>query len=90
MEFEWNPDKANLNLTKHKVAFFEAMSVFNDPHAYTFHDPEHSIEENRYLVFGYSALNRLLTVAYIYREGKIRLISARRSTAGEKEIYGES
>ena len=89
MEFEWNPEKASRNATKHGVTFAEAMTVFNDPAAYTFFDPDHSAEEDRYLVFGYSASNRLLTVAYTYRNGKTRLITARRTTPAEKEIYEE-
>lgn len=90
MEFEWNLEKARRNAAKHGIDFQEAMTVFNDPFAYTFFDPDHSVEEDRYLVFGYSELSRLLTVAYTYREKKTRLISARRATAEEQEIYGET
>jgi len=90
MEFEWNPEKARRNAAKHGIDFQEAMTVFNDPFAYTFFDPDHSVEEDRYLVFGYSEHRRLLTVAYTYREKKTRLISARRATAEEQEIYGET
>ncbi len=90
MEFEWNLEKARLNVTKHGITLNEAMTVFNDPSAYTFFDPDHSVDEDRYLVFGYSERSRLLTVAYTYRGKKTRLISARRATAGEQEIYGEA
>ena len=90
MEFEWNPEKARRNAAKHGIDFQEAMTVFYDPFAYTFFDPDHSLEEDRYLVFGYSERSRLLTVAYTYREKKTRLISARRATAEEQEIYGET
>lgn len=89
MEFEWSLEKAKVNSNKHGIDFTEAMTVFNDPQALTFHDPDHSNEEDRFLVFGFSNRNRLLTVAYTYRVNNIRLISARRSTAQEKEIYGE-
>ena len=89
MEFEWDRDKAKSNAKKHSVPFDEAITVFNDPAAYTFHAPDHSLDEDRYLVFGYSKRNRLLTVVYTYRERKTRIISARRATAGEQEIYAE-
>ena len=75
MEFEWNSEKESRNVTKHSVTFAEAMTVFDDPAAYTFFDPDHSAEEYCYLVFGYYASNRLLTVAYTYRNGKTRLIT---------------
>lgn len=90
MEFEWDRDKAKSNAAKHDVTFNEAMTVFNDPAAYTFHDPDHSFDEDRYLVFGYSNRSRLLTVIYTYREKKTRIISARRVTTGEQEIYAEA
>ncbi len=89
MEFEWSREKAKVNSTKHGIDFTEAMTVFNDPLALTFQDPDHSDEEDRFLVFGFLNRNRLLTVAYTYRVNNTRLISARRSTAQEKEIYGE-
>ena len=89
MEFEWSPEKARSNEQKHGVSFREAMTVFNDPAAYSFLDPDHSFDEDRYLVFAYSERNRLLTVSYTYRGQKTRLISAREATRTEREIYAE-
>lgn len=54
MEFEWNPDKAILNLSKHNVSFPEATTVFDDSLSVTFPDPDHSIRENRYVIMGMS------------------------------------
>ena len=90
MEFEWDRSKAKTNAAKHGITFSEAMTVFNDPAAYTFYDPDHSFDEDCYLIFGYSKRSRLLTVIYTYREKKTRIISARRATAGEQEIYAEA
>lgn len=58
--FEWDPRKAAENLAKHRVSFEEAASVFNDPLAYTFADPDHSVGEERQLTFGVSGAGRLL------------------------------
>ena len=54
MEFEWDPDKAARNLTKHGVEFAEAATVFGDPLAVTFYDPDHSDDEDRFPTFGHS------------------------------------
>lgn len=89
MEFEADPAKAALNLRKHKVSFEEAASVFGDPMAYTFPDPDHSVGEHRWIAFGMSQTGRVLTVAYSERRGKLRLISARVSTRHERSIYEE-
>ncbi|MDP1681694.1 MAG: BrnT family toxin [Burkholderiales bacterium] len=89
MEFEADPIKAALNLKKHKVSFEEAASVFGDPVAYTFADPDHSVGEKRWLTFGMSVQKRVLAVIYTERRGKVRLISARRATKHERSIYEE-
>jgi len=89
MEFEADPSKAAENIKKHKVSFEEAASVFGDPMAYTFADPDHSVGEKRWLTFGMSALDRVLAVIYTERRGKVRLISARRATKPERSIYEE-
>ncbi len=89
MEFEWDPEKAIRNERKHGISFYEAITVFNDPNAYTFADPDHSFHEDRYLAFAYSDRNRLLTVSYTYQGKKTRLISAREATRTEREIYAE-
>jgi uncharacterized DUF497 family protein len=87
MEFEWDPDKAKANLKKHDVSFHEASTVFGDPLAITFNDPDHSIREHRFLTFGYSRMSHLLVVVHTERHGKTRIISARRATRQERKIY---
>ena len=89
MEFEWNPEKATLNLEKHGVSFQEAATVFNDPLSVTFPDPDHSIRENRYVIIGLSRFEQLLVVAHTDRGEKIRIISARNATRQEKRFYEE-
>ncbi|MBD2251778.1 BrnT family toxin [Nostoc parmelioides] len=89
MEFEWNPDKAILNLEKHGVSFQEAATVFNDPLSVTFPDPDHSIGESRYVIIGLSGFGQILVIAHTDREGKIRIISARKATRKERKFYEE-
>lgn len=90
MNYDWNAAKAAINLRKHGVSFEEAASVFGDPLAYTFADPDHSIGEARWLTFGYSARQRLLVVAHVEYEQGIRIISARQATSHERRIYEEA
>lgn len=80
MEFEWDPDKAAGNLAKHAVSFSEAATVFGDPLAMTYFDPDHSEEEDRFLTFGHSSSGRLLVVSHTDRDGRTRIISAREAT----------
>ena len=89
MEFEWDPDKAAANEKKHGVTFLEAATIFSDPLAITFVDPDHSVNEQRYLTFGLSRFDRLLIVSQTDREGRIRIISARTMTRQEVKIYEE-
>lgn len=89
MEFEWNPDKAVLNLEKHGVSFQEASTVFNDPLSVTFPDPNHSIGESRYVIIGVSIFRQLLVVAHTDRGEKVRIISARKATRQERRFYEE-
>lgn len=89
MEFEWDITKEALNEKKHGIAFHEAATLFGDPLAITFSDPDHSIEENRFIAFGESRFGRLIVVAYTERSGKTRIISARQMTKQEKRIYEE-
>ena len=89
MEFEWDERKAAANIKKHDVSFHEAGTVFDDPMAITFHDPEHSEIEHRFLTFGLSQSNRLLVVAHADRDRKVRIISARLMTRHERKIYEE-
>jgi uncharacterized protein len=89
MEFEWDERKAAKNETKHGVSFREAGTVFGDPLAITFSDPDHSEDEQRFLTFGFSQLNRLLVVSHTERAQRIRIISARPATRKERKIYEE-
>ncbi len=90
MNFEWDEEKAASNLEKHGVSFEEATSVFSDPLYVDFVDPDHSDEEQRYLIIGMSETTRLLIVSYTERDGVVRIISARELTAGERRVYEES
>ena len=83
MRFEWRSEKAAENLKKHGVSFEEAVTVFYDPLAATFDDPDHSLGERRFITVGYSSRGRLLIVCHTERKGALRLISARRATARE-------
>jgi len=89
VEFEIDPAKAALNLKKHRVTIDEAASVFGDPLAYTFPDPDHSIGEERWLMFGLSHRARVLAVVYTQRRRRVRLISGRLATRHERKIYEE-
>ena len=89
MRFEWDPDKAARNLKAHGISFEEAASVFGNPLAVTFFDPDHSENEDRYLTFGESQENRLLAVVHTDREEAVRLISAREVTRQERRQYEE-
>lgn len=90
VKFEWDATKAASNIRKHGATFEEASSVFLDQFAVSGPDPDHSIEEFRYISFGMSSLGRLLAVSHTYRPGIIRIISARRVTRAERKIYEES
>jgi uncharacterized DUF497 family protein len=85
--FEWDEEKALRNRVKHRVSFEEACTVFDDPLAVTTGDPRHSTTEDRFVTVSTSAEGRLLVVAHTDRENRIRLISARRATAGERRHY---
>jgi uncharacterized DUF497 family protein len=87
LKFEWDNTKAQANLAKHGVSFEEAASVFGDPLALTFADPDHSIDEKRWLTFGVSKANRLLVVVHSERGRSLRIISARKATRHERGIY---
>jgi len=87
LEFEWDNRKAASNLKKHGVSFHEAASVFGDPLALTFDDPDHSIGEHRLLTFGTTRTGKLVIVSHTEREGSMRIISARLMQKHEREIY---
>lgn len=89
MKFEWDSAKAAENLSKHRVSFEEAATVFRDTLSQTGLDPDHSVGEERLVIFGVSTDGRLLVVAHTERSDTIRIISARPATPGERQIYEE-
>jgi uncharacterized DUF497 family protein len=89
MQFEWNEEKAEANLKKHDVSFEESKTVFDDPLFLIFADPDHSIEENRFIIMGESIENKLLVVSFVERPPAIRLITARKATRAERKNYEE-
>jgi len=87
VKFEWDGRKEVENEQKHGVSFHEAATVFGDPLAITFDDPDHSINEQRLITFGVSRLNRYIIVSHTERNDIMRIISARKMTKHEKIIY---
>lgn len=87
MQFDWDRGKAGRNLKKHRISFDEAVTVFYDPLAATFDDPDHSIGERRLVTVGRSSRGRLLVVAHIERSESVRIISARLTTARERKRH---
>ncbi len=89
IEFEWDANKASSNKKKHGISFEEAKSVFFDENAIVIHDPEHSEDEERFVILGLSTITRLLVVCHCYRkeESMIRIISARKATKKESMQY---
>lgn len=89
IRFAWDEVKAAENLRKHSVSFEEASTVFADENARLKHDPDHSQEEDRFILLGLSAKLRMLVVCHVYRKEQIiRLISARKATRNESKQYG--
>ena len=88
-EFEWDPAKNQTNARKHGVSFEEAQSVFSDENGLLIHDPDHSDDEDRFVLLGLSSSRRALVVCHCYRaEGDvIRIISARRADRRERQTY---
>ena len=89
MEYEWDPKKAVANVQNHNVTFQEAATVFGDPLAITFEDPDHSKDEKRYITFGLSLRKILLVVSHTERAYRTRIISARLMDRKERKIYEE-
>ncbi len=89
LQFEWDDTKAAANLKKHVVGFDEALTVFADPLARIFDDPDHSDEEPREIIIGFSAKPRLLVVGFTERSGSVRLIHVRRATKAERKRHEE-
>lgn len=92
IEFEWDLNKAQSNLAKHGISFEEAIAAFSDQHGLLLHDPDHSNEEDRFILLGMSARLRLLVVVHTYRrqDRRIRIISARKATKREETQYKEA
>jgi len=88
--FEWDEEKAKANLKKHRVGFDEATTVFTDPYSMTIHDPDHSADEQRYIDIGTSDKGRVLVVVYTERGSNIRIVSCRKTTLSERELYEET
>ena len=87
MEFEWDPEKARANEQKHGVSFEEATEVFADELSSTINDPDHSVGEARFVLFGCSRSGRHLVVGHTERGDRIRIISARLMTRNERQAY---
>ena len=87
MLLEWDAKKATANLRKHGVSFAEASTVFGDPLSTAFPDPDHSVDEQRYLTIGLSTGGTLMVVGYTEREGRARIITARKVTPRERTFY---
>lgn len=89
LEFEWNPEKNKTNQRKHDgISFSDAIEVFYDDDAIVFDDPDHSIGEERFLIIGMNNKG-ICIVSHCYRKEKIRIISARKATKKEKNMYYE-
>jgi uncharacterized DUF497 family protein len=89
MEFDWDAAKADANFRKHGVSFDEAMQILDPQKPVVFEDKDHSEAEDRYYAIGVSSKGRLLTVCIAYRGAAVRIISARKSTKREVEIYAD-
>jgi len=91
IKFEWDENKNRINQKKHGISFTEAQTVFHDDEALVIDDPEHSEEEERFIILGLSSKANLLVVCHCYRasETVIRIISARKATKTESQYYGK-
>ena len=89
MQLAWDPKKAATNLRKHGVSFEEAATIFGDRLALTLDDPDHSLDELRFVTFGQSSRRRLLIVAHTLPPPAARIISARSANNAERRIYEE-
>ena len=91
LKFEWDENKNEINKKKHKISFEEAKTVFHDDNALLIDDPEHSEQEERFIILGTSAKANLLVVCHCYRHSEtvIRIISSRKATKTETNQYFE-
>ena len=92
IEFIWDPKKNSNNKKKHGVSFEEARSAFFDENAISYHDPDHSTEEERFILLGTSSLLRILVVCHCYRDNdkQIRIITARKANKKEQRYFYEA
>jgi uncharacterized DUF497 family protein len=90
MRIIWDEAKNQENIKNHRISFQEAETVFYDPNGKIIHDPDHSIEEDRFIILGLNKMLKLLVVRHCYREDdeKIRIITARKATKKETKGYG--
>jgi uncharacterized DUF497 family protein len=91
LDFDWDESKNRSNKKKHGVSFEEAETVFNDPSARLISDPDHSDDEDRFILLGFSERLHILVVCHCYRQGDmlIRIISARKADRKETKTYEE-
>lgn len=91
LNFEWDENKNQINKKKHGLSFETAREVFYDEYAILFDDPDHSIDEDRFLIIGQIRSEQICIVSHCYRdnENRIRIISARRATKNEQKAYLE-
>jgi len=90
MKFEWDNKKATTNIKKHKISFQEAATIFGDPLAITFNDPDHSVGEYRMITFGNTRTGKYVIVSHTETgNNTMRIISARLMTKHERKIYEE-
>jgi uncharacterized DUF497 family protein len=89
LEFEWDIEKAAFNMKKHGVSFLEAATAFSDALSLTIDDPDHSENEDRFLLVGISTDRRLLVVVHVVRDVCYRIISARKASKHERKSYEE-
>ena len=89
LRFEWDDEKEKINIRKHGIALDEARTVFYDEHAVQFFDPDHSAEEDRFILLGISFKLRILVVCHCFRESEtvVRLFSARKADRDEEQEY---
>ena len=92
LRFEWDERKNSANIKKHKVSFEEAETVFKDENAIQYFDPDHSEDEDRFILLGLSTKLRALVVCHCFRQSElvIRIISARKADKSEKRVYWET
>ncbi len=87
--FEWDEKKDKENFRKHKISFAEGKTIFYDPFSITIPDPDHSVEETRFIDVGMSNASRILIVVYTERKERLRIIGVRKATKAERKKYEE-